>query len=420
MINDEVNSGIWSYANFLCKFDKSTCLSLTSQPQTLYSRNFVLLSLSNLLMATGFYFLMPTLPIYVVDVLKGTTSEVGYILSIYTLSALGARLVTGFAVDSHGRKLIYLLAFTLFAMLLGVYAVAHTLILLLVVRFVHGLVWGASTTAASTVIVDIVPAHRRGEAIGVYGLSFTLAMAFGPLLALIVLGNNRYTLMFLTAMGCAVAGLMLTGFVRFPEYKKPAINRQFTFRNIIAPKTLPMATVQLLFGITYGGLLSFITLYARQAGMEKPGSFFAVFAAGIAVSRIVSGKVFDLKGPALPVSAGLLSGTAGFFLLGMVATPSGILASAVLVGICMGVTMPTLQAMANNVVESHQRGAANATFITSFDLGIGAGSLLLGIIAKYTGLQFLYMLCGTIVAIAFVIFRVYTLGFYRRKKLPAQ
>lgn len=352
-----------------------------------------------------------------VDVLKSSTGEVGYILAIYTLSALFIRLITGFALDTYGRKLIYLISFAAFAVLLGFYTLAYSFVLLMALRFFHGFTWGASTTAASTLVIDISPPQRRGEAIGIYGLSFTFAMAIAPVIALTIMGKDNYNGMFLTATGLAVAGFLLILLVQFPKYDKPKTRKPFTFSNMIAPASLPMALIQLLFGLTYGGVMSFITLYALEKEIDDVGIFFTVFAVGIAASRIISGKVFDHHGPKILVLTGLLSGGAGFMVLGMMANLTGFMISALLIGVCMGVTMPTLQAMANNVVDRTKRGAANATFITAFDIGIGGGSMILGFVAHWTSLSTMYILSAAVIGCAVLVYVLYTHRFYIRHKI---
>jgi len=54
-------------------------------------------------MGTGFYFLIPTLPVYIVDVLNAGPGKVGYILAIYTLSAMIIRPLAGYSLDAFGR-----------------------------------------------------------------------------------------------------------------------------------------------------------------------------------------------------------------------------------------------------------------------------------------------------------------------------
>lgn len=368
-------------------------------------------------MGTGFYFLIPTLPVYIVDVLDAGPGKVGYILAVYTLSAMIIRPLTGYSLDAYGRKGIYLLSFFAFAAMLGFYTIAYTFIWLMALRFMHGFTWGAATTSSSTIVVDLVPASRRGEGIGIYGLSFTLAMAIGPVIALAIMGESNYQLMFLSSMLIALAGFLIVLLVKFPVYKKPAGNSRISFSKVIEPRALPMAIIQLVFGITYGGLMSFITLYAKEYRVGQAGIFFTVFAVGIAVTRLISGRIFDRKGPSLLMFTGLLAGTAGFLLLGTITVFPVFLMSAILVGICMGIVMPTLQAMTNNVVEPQRRGAANATFITAFDIGIGGGSMLLGLLAELTSLKSMYLFSSGIMMAAILLFFLLVLRFYNRYKI---
>lgn len=375
----------------------------------------MLISLSNLLMAVGFYFLIPTLPVFITTQLGAGPGMVGYILAIYTLSALIIRPVTGFLVDSYGRKWIYMVSFFAFAVMLGFYSIVHSVIWLLLLRFLHGFTWGATTTSASTIVVDMIPPARRGEGIGIYGLSFTVAMAVAPAIALFIMGADNFRTMFLSAMAIAFSGFALMLLVRFPEYRKSAAAEKFTLRRIVEPRTLPMAGIQLLYGLTYGGLMSFITLYAKEYRIDRPELFFSLFAVGIAVSRLVSGRVFDLRGPSILVLTGLLSGAAGFAALGVFVSISGFLVAAILVGVCMGIVMPTLQTMANNVVEPQKRGAANATFITAFDIGIGGGSMLLGLVAEHSSLKIMYLISAAILVVSVLMYFGYVHEYYKRK-----
>lgn len=371
-------------------------------------------------MGTGFYFLIPTLPVYIVDVLDAGPGKVGYILAAYTLSAMIIRPLTGYSLDAFGRKGIYLLSFFAFSVMLGFYTIAYSFIWLIALRFMHGFTWGAATTSSSTIVVDIVPSPRRGEGIGIYGLSFTLAMAIGPVIALAIMGEGNYQLMFLSSMLIALTGFLIVLLVKFPVYKKPEGSSRISLSKVIEPRALPMALIQLIFGLTYGGLMSFITLYAKEYNVGQAGIFFSVFAVGIAVTRLVSGRIFDRKGPSLLMLTGLLAGAAGFLLLGTMTVFPGFILAAILVGVCMGIVMPTLQAMANNVVEPQRRGAANATFITAFDIGIGGGSMLLGLLAEFTSLRSMYLASAGIMIAALLLFFMLVLRFYKRFRITEE
>jgi len=385
-------------------------------PDKLWTKDFILLGLASLLMSTGFYFLMPTLPIYIVDKLHAHKGQVGYVLAAYTLSALIIRPFTGYVVDRVGRKWVFIISFLLFALTLGIYPLASTFMLLLFLRFFHGFLWGITGTSGATLIVDVIPPAKRGHGIGIYGLSMTIAMAVGPVLALTIMGKNNYNAMFFSSMFVALAGFMVLMFVKYPRFESRN-NGSFTFKNIVEAKVLPMALVQLLFGTTYGGIISFITLYAKDINIQQASPFFFIIAVGIFISRLWSGKIFDIRGPKQLVTAGILLLIAGFLILSLVKNIWGYYSSAFFIGLGSGIIMPTFQAMANNVVDKSRRGAANATIITAFDLGIGLGSVLLGFLSEQISLGSTYLSCTLILAFAFFYFRFKAYSFYEKHRI---
>ncbi|RYD03055.1 hypothetical protein N752_21835 [Desulforamulus aquiferis] len=83
--------------------------------QNLWTKDFILICLANLMIFTSFYFLLPTLPIFVTDVLKGDESNVGYIIGVLSLTAVLVRPLSGFALDVIGRRKVLLLALIAFS-----------------------------------------------------------------------------------------------------------------------------------------------------------------------------------------------------------------------------------------------------------------------------------------------------------------
>ena len=370
-------------------------------------------------MTIGFYFLMPTLPVYIVDVLGAHSHDVGYVLAAYTISALVIRPFTGIAIDLYGRKWFYLGSFLVFAVLLAIYPLMATFAALLVLRFLHGFAWGVNTTAGSTAVVDIIPPHKRGQGIGYFGMSFTLAMALGPVIALSILKASGFKAMFASAALFATAGLILALFVRYPVLQPAKVKPGIGWDRFIEKSSLKMSLPHLLFGMTYGGVVSFITLYDKDFDLNLTGPFFLIIAAGIFISRMFAGQIFDKRGPFHLVVSGFGISIAGFLLLSLVHNHNSFLFSAFLIGIGAGILMPTMQAMVNNVVGMDRRGAANATITTAFDLGIGTGALLLGFLADYLGFAGMYLSCTLLLAAGLA----YYLGFvnnYYHKHLVSQ
>lgn len=370
----------------------------------LWTKDFIFLAIANLLMAIAFYFMLPILPVYLVDKLGATRSEIGLVLSFYTIAALIIRLFSGWAIDTYGRKAIYLTAFFLFSLTFISYPFAYTILLFLLVRFSHGLTWGVLTTSSSTIAVDIIPSARRGEGIGIFGLSMTIGMAIGPMLAIFITGDSRYFLLFISAISITTVGFLLALMVRYPKFTILKSARSLTLKGLIEKSSLPISLTMMLIMFTYGGLLSFISLYGKEIGIENSGPFFLILSLGIGISRILSGRVFDRSGPKAISMIGLLSLLIGFPLLGLLNSSIGFHISAAILGLGFGVIMPTFQTMINNMVQPNRRGAANSTFFTAFDLGIGLGMIGTGVLSQHFGFTLTFLVFSFLILISSLLF----------------
>lgn len=375
------------------------------QRQALWTKDFLLICLANLMIFTSFYFLLPTLPIFVTGVLKGDESNVGYIIGVLSLTAVLVRPLSGFMLDVVGRRKVLFTALIAFSLAMGAYYFVSSLTLLFILRFLHGLSWGFTTTGAGTVAADIVPASRRGEGMGYYGLSNTLAMAAGPSLGLVILHKTDFSTLFIVGFVIAIIGLVATQGISFQdETTKGKTQGKLTFSSFFEPKVFSLSGVMFFTAVVYGGIVSFITLYGQKIGIGNPGVYFLIYALTLLIIRPYAGKTFDKKGPLQIMAVGFLAISIAFVLLFMARGDLLFSASAVAMGIGFGIVHPTAMAIAINRVEPFRRGAANGTIFSAFDLGIGLGSILLGVLSKKVGLSYMYLTCAVIILIPLVMF----------------
>jgi len=239
--------------------------------ETLFTRNFVLTSLSTVAIFTSFYFLLVTLPRYILDELHGSESEIGLIIGVFTISAVLLRPFIGQEVDRRGRKVVLIAGLIVFFLSMLFYNYTRSVEELLMLRVLQGIGWGAATTAATTLIADVAPPNRRGEAMGIFGMSANVAMAVGPTLSIVLLESSSYTTLFITSSAIALISLLLAlpiseTAVVHPE--TPLFSREAFFPSAI------MFTISL----TYGSIVSFMPLFATKQGITNPGIFFTVFA----------------------------------------------------------------------------------------------------------------------------------------------
>ncbi|MCD7962020.1 MAG: MFS transporter [Rikenellaceae bacterium] len=259
----------------------------------LWTKDFILAFLSNLLMFFSFYMLIPVLPFYVIGNLGTSETIAGVVIALYTISALVIRPFSGYLVDKFSRKPLYLLCYGCFCAAFAGYAVAASLMLFILIRIFHGFGFGISTVSGSTVAVDIMPSERRGEGIGYYGMAASLAMATGPFIGLWMFGQYDFMVIFMASFIASLVGFICILFIT--PIKKPIVHDsekpKMSLDRFILVNALPCVILLLFQGFGYGAVSNFIGLYSEEAGMSgHAGLFFLVFAIGIVCARLLTAK----------------------------------------------------------------------------------------------------------------------------------
>lgn len=383
----------------------------STQPK-LWNKNFVCITVATLIMAIAFYFMLPILPVFLKDFFNANSLQVGIAMASYSISAIFIRPFIGYALDTYGRFPIYILSFILFSLLFLGYPWAFSIAFVIFIRFAHGLIWGGITTSGSTIVVDIIPPQRRGEGIGLYGLSMTIAMAIGPMLALVISGENNFKRLFFSAFALSSIGLLLALMVKVPSMPRKV--KKFTLAGLYELKAIPLGLNLFLAMIPYGGVITFISLYGKVLGIENSGWYFMLLSAGIAFSRFFGGRIYDRFGPRKIVSIGLLLIMVGFLVIALLQNSIGFHFSAPISGFGFGLIMPTFQAMCNHNVPTERRGAANSTYLTFLDLGIGVGMLVFGFLIDKIDYSGTFLVAAGIELIAVLLFIAKIMPYFRR------
>jgi MFS family permease len=382
----------------------------------LFTKNYTLHWVSYLAMSMAFYFLLPTLPVFVVAGLGEGKEKVGFIIGVYSLSALLIRPIAGFAMDKYGRKPIYLTALILYTLLMSAYLLAETFVILLIIRFLHGLTWGVITTGGSTIAADLVPEKRRGEGIGYFGLSITLSIALGPLIGLIIMEPDRFQELFISGFIVSLLAFIIFAFVKLPPI--PAYQRRsLSINTFFEKKVVPLSLIMMVGAISYGGIISFVALFYQQNDISNGSLFFLVYSLGVAIFRPIAGKIMDSNGPGVLVIPSFILNIFGLILLAFSGTSIPFLIAAFIIGLGNGIIMPTIQTMILNLVPVERRGVANSTFFSAIDLGIGGGSVILGYLAAWFNLQVMFIFCGLILLIPLLFFAFSVLKHYHTHNL---
>ncbi len=381
---------------------------------------------ANFLLYFGFYLLMPILPFYLTEVFATGSATAGVILACYTVAALTVRPFSGYLLDTFARKPLYLFAFFIFTSVFAGYLAAGTLTLFTILRIVHGLSFGTVTVSGNTIVIDIMPSSRRGEGLGYYGLSNNIAMSVGPMVGLFLHQAYSFRVIFACALCSCCLGLAMATLVKTPP-KPPVKRAPVSLDRFFLLKGVRAGVALLMLSIPYGMTTTYIAVYAQDIGIEVgSGIFFTCMAAGMAISRIFSGRQVDKGYITQVISLGMYLVCLCFFLLSscraimewhpQIATWL-FFAIALLLGVGFGTMFPAFNTLFVSLAPNSQRGTATSTYLTSWDVGIGIGLILGGYIGQISSLEVAYLFGGGLCIVSTLYFRLRVVPHFNRNRL---
>ncbi|MBM7693495.1 putative MFS family arabinose efflux permease [Peribacillus deserti] len=374
----------------------------------LWTKDFIVVSSVNFFLTLIFYLLMVTIAVFAVNRFNASTSEAGLVTGIFIIGTLIGRLFIGRFIDSIGRKrtlYIGLLCFTLATLL---YFINGGITLLLVTRLVHGMTLGMASTATGTIVAQIIPSSRKGEGIGYYSMSATLATAIGPFIGIYMSQHTTFQMIFSFCLVLGIISLIIALFLHVPALDgsvKTSPVKGFKLASFVEPKALPIACITLVIALCYSSVLSFINFYAIEIRLVSSASFFfIVYAIAVLLSRPFTGRLMDLKGANYIMYPAFILLAAGMLLLSTADQSVTLLSAGVLIGIGFGNMQSATQAVAVKLTPPHRMGLATSTFFIFLDAGLGFGPYLLGFIIPVTGYSTLYVMMGVMTLASAVLY----------------
>ncbi len=378
---------------------------------TLWTRDFALITLVNFLLFGSWQTLPFVLPLYLQS-LGATDAALGWVTAITTIAALLVRPFCGIVLDAFGRKGVFLFGIVLMMLASACYAFLPIVGAVLAVRFAHGLAWGITSTSSQTVASDVIPPRRFGEGMGLLALSASLALALAPGFALGLFEGGGIGPVTALAVGALVCAFAVALTLRYRPVKRCAAT--FSLRGLFERRSVLPSAIMFCLSACYGALVTFLALHAAARGVEGIGLFFPAYALAVALSRPLLGKVVDRKGYGFVIVPGLAVLAAALVLLSAADTLPLFMLVAFLFGAGFAACNSTLQAMAVADVPPERRGAANATYLTGFDSGIGVGSLVSGLAVAAVGYGGMYLCFAACPLAALALFS----AFARHRKPP--
>lgn len=383
---------------------------------------------ANFTLFFAFYVLTPLLPLYLSEHFGATKDVIGLVLSGYTITALLVRPFSGYVVDTFPRKTVLMIAFGLFAIFFAGYLAASTLLLFTIVRTLHGGPFGSVTTANATVAIDVLPSSRRTEGIGYYGLSNNLAMASAPTIGIwLYQFTNSFEFLFWLALIVACAGWLIDSTVKLPQKDIVRQKSTLSLDRFFLTRGWLLGLNMVAFGFSFGVLSNYLAIYGKEVmGITGgTGTYFLLCSVGLILSRLQGSKALRAGRVTHNAATGMVISLVGYTLFILMPTLAqslmfiGYYSSALLIGLGNGHMWPAFQNMTINVARNNQRGTANSTILISWDIGMGLGILIGGIVAELISYSAAFwtvvLINGTGVATYFLATRAF---FLRRNLNP--
>ncbi|WP_163183612.1 MULTISPECIES: MFS transporter [Neobacillus] len=375
--------------------------------QKLWSKNFISISMSNFFLFLTFYFLLVTLPNLALEKYHSSASEAGLMTTVFLFAAIISRPFAGQWLERIGYQKMLFVALIVFFGASILYFFPSSLYGILAVRFLQGIGFGMATTSAGTIVAEIVPSSRRGEGMGYFIMSSNLAMVLGPFVGISAMQQFGPTILFTLSVIGALASLIAGLFVKMtnPQEVHSNVKQPFTFRNIFEISAVSISLIGAFFGLVYSSILSFVSVYANEVHLGNVSNlFFVVFAIVLLISRPFTGKWFDSYGANIIVFPSIFLFAIGMFVLGKTDSEVTFLLSAGLIGLGWGTLFPTFQTIAVQDAPPKKRGLATATFLSIYDLGIGIGSFVVGLVIAKIGFSSFYLLCSIYILIGMALY----------------
>lgn len=368
----------------------------------IFTRDFSLLFLANLTNFLGFYLLLATLPKYISGFV-GEQKVVGVILGVFGIIGLVLRPMVGRLADLRGGKKLMLAGSAVLLLATVLYPRGHDAASFFGLRVLHGLGWAAFGTAASALVALIAPARRRGEAMGYYGMSTNVAMAIAPAVGVFIVEREGWGYPLLFAVSAAL--VLLAGIVTLPvrDCQAEACALARGWRAYFLPSAIFPSAVAGISTLTYASVAFYLPQFSAEEKLGNAGLFFTVFAIALVVTRGPLGRLSDRVGRAWVIAPGLLCSAAAMALLALWPSHLMLLVVAGLYGIGTAAVQPALMAMAADHAGPAQRGAAMGTYTTAFDLGIGGGAILSGVLIDAAGFHTMYLVSSGVCLLGIVV-----------------
>lgn len=325
--------------------------------------------------------IIPKLPAYLTGL--GGAEHKGLIISLFTVTAMISRPFSGKIADKVGRIPVMVIGTSVCVLISLLYPVLSSVSGFLFLRLVHGFSTGFTPTGLTAYLADIIPFHKRGEAMGLLGTAGTVGMASGLAIGPGIANTFGLNAMFYCSSAMAVLSIgVLFGIRETLTHKQGFSTAVFKIhkRDLLEPRVLITCIVMVLATYSYGAVFTVVPDLCAHVGIYNEGLPFMFLTVASLSVRLIAGKASDIYGRRKVLMVSSSIGAVSMVILGLATSSRDVLIAISLYGLAQGMTSPTLFAWATDLSDEKHKGRGISSLYIFMEFGIGMGAFTSGFI----------------------------------------
>lgn len=337
------------------------------QPKKIFNRCFVSIFLANSLMYLSQWMVNSLVAKYA-DYLGATASMVGIVSSVFALTALLFKIVSGPALDVYNRRIILILAMCVMGISYFGYSASSNVPMLVSFRLFQGCGQAFTATCCLALASDTLPPDQFGTGIGIFSLAQAVMQAIGPTAGLALMNRFGYHMTFVISGSIMVAAALLAACVNVPYKKEKKF--KITMDSIFAKEALLPVILIFFLSTAFSVINSFLIIFAGKQGITgNIGLYFTVYACTLLFSRPLIGKLSDRLGMVRVAIPAMFCFALSFLVISFSTTLLSLLTAGLIAGFGYGACQPAIQTLCMKCVSQKRRGAASSSSYIGNDLG---------------------------------------------------
>jgi predicted MFS family arabinose efflux permease len=311
---------------------------------------------------------------------------------------------------------VYLLFLALFSLSFLGFAMISVFGLLVLIRLYMGIAYSVCGSATMTLAGDVLPKKKVGPGINRFALTNSLGMAVGPFIGIQVQNIMSSKASFITLFVLTLVALFCVSCckIKYPKVKR----KKFKISDAFYKPAFPFMLNMIFLMIPFGAVIAYSSILAQEKGLSSVTPYFYVcLVAGILLSKFSTQKMIDAGKHTIFVIISLLVLIVTMISYYFMETAIHFLLAGFLFGLGYGILQPLFQSFVTGTAPALKRGAANATYLLSYDIGIGIGSLIMGVFQENIGITAGMAVTAASYVVGGLIYILYVDNYYSKLAL---